>query len=67
MLVVKRERGRKVVIRHRGEELILVVVRTQRGSVRLGFEASKSFDIIRDEALAERTPGEEPCPVPSSR
>lgn len=51
MLVLPRHPGEKIVFRnkHTGELIEIVCVRIQPNAVRLGFEASRDWDILRGE------------------
>lgn len=54
MLVLTRKLLQKVEITHNGEVLTLYVLGTNSsGNIRLGFEAPKSFSILREEAHAK--------------
>lgn len=49
MLVLARREGQKIHVRHKGETLTLTVV--EDGTlIRLGFDAPRSFEIVRDDA-----------------
>lgn len=50
MLVLARKRNEKVILRHKttGEEVTVVVVKADK-SIRLGFQASSDWNIVRSE------------------
>ena len=53
MLVLSRNLGKKIVIGEGDNQVILTVLGTQGGQVRLGFEADKSVPIHREEIYKE--------------
>ena len=53
-LVLSREVGDEVTIKHGDEVLLLRVTRLQGGRVKLGLEAPQSFVIVRSELLQEQ-------------
>jgi len=55
MLVLKRTAGGEFIISHGGEELRIKVVEILKHTVRIGFEGSKSFDIVRPDAEKRET------------
>ena len=48
MLVLSRKIGERILI---GEDIYLVALGIQKGSMRFGIEAPKSVNIVRDELL----------------
>lgn len=50
MLVLARKLNERVILRHKatGEEVTVVVVKADK-SIRLGFQASRDWDIVRSE------------------
>ncbi len=46
MLVLTRKEGEKIRI---GKDIFITALKTERGKVRLGIEAPKDVDIIREE------------------
>lgn len=60
MLVLSRKVGEKVIVfLPDGETLVVCVTETDRGHVRLGFDAPKSLRIYREELIP---PGQAPEP-----
>ncbi len=53
MLVLGRRTGEKVKLVWRGETIEVVVVRSQTGKVRLGFDAPKDVAIYRPEVVPD--------------
>lgn len=54
MLVLSRKPGERVLLRHTsGEEIRLTNIRVGPNSVRLGIEAGRDWDIVREELLQE--------------
>ncbi|GAB5444407.1 MAG: hypothetical protein Fues2KO_47560 [Fuerstiella sp.] len=51
MLVLSRNSGEEVVIRHNGEELTLRVYDLGHGKAKLAFDGPRSFEILRAEVL----------------
>jgi len=53
MLVLSRRREERIIIRDGGEVIITIkVIGVREGIVRLGFEADRRYDIIREEVHA---------------
>jgi len=48
MLVLTRKRGEVIMI---GDDIKLIVLDVDRGRVKLGFEADKKINIVREELL----------------
>jgi len=51
MLVLSRKAGQRI---HIGDDIVITVVRTGKGSVRLGVDAPSDIPIVRDELKAEQ-------------
>ena len=51
MLVLARKLGERILV---GDAIVITVVRTSKGSVRLGIEAPDDVAIIREELRAEQ-------------
>lgn len=57
MLVLSRMQGERV---HIGEHIVVTVIGTRNGRVRLGFEAPEDVAILRDEVLSDSRQGSRP-------
>jgi carbon storage regulator len=54
MLVLSRKIGERVLV---GDKVVITVVRIGPNAVRLGIEAPKDVNIVREEIAAEPVPG----------
>jgi len=62
MLVLSRRKGERV---HIGERIVLTVIESRNGQVRLGFEAPEEVAILREEVRSH--PRQSPIPEVEAR
>jgi carbon storage regulator len=62
MLVLSRKLGEKIVI---GDNITLTVVKIDRNQVRLGIDAPKNLEILREEIIIERNTRQAEAPIES--
>ena len=51
MFTIERKEGESLVIQHKGEELFIKLVETQKGRVKLDLEGPASFGVNRKELV----------------
>lgn len=61
MLVLSRKISERI---HIGDDIVLTVIRTGKGRVRLGIEAPRNVRVLREELLNRPTPSELPSQSP---
>jgi carbon storage regulator len=57
MLVLSRKLNERVRVTIGGEVLYVAVVEIEAGKVRLGFEADRSIEVLREELVPAEDPG----------